>query len=273
MSQPPPPLRDPVDVAAARFGLRAAIATGVSTLVTFAHAIATPPRSGALCTGDCFTYPFDGIESRFPRDYGWMFAAITATLLFVALAVALADRAPPARRLTARLGLVLAAMAALVLVGDYFLQLAVIQPSLLAGERDGLALLNQYNEHGVFIALEELGYLLVILSLVCLAAGASGASRVERALRWLVGVGFLAVVALLAYVLAAYGHGRGYRFELAVISIDWLVLIAASFLAAALFCRDLRNARLIEPLAYLNIQLGYVLGMGTQIGLELHHRS
>ncbi len=29
----------------------------------------------------------------------------------------------------------------------------------------------------------------------------------------------------------------------------------------------LRNARLLEPLAFLNIQLGYVLGMGTQIGL------
>ncbi len=33
----------------------------------------------------------------------------------------------------------------------------------------------------------------------------------------------------------------------------------------------LANARLLEPLAYLNIQLGYVLGMGTQIGFELVH--
>jgi len=33
----------------------------------------------------------------------------------------------------------------------------------------------------------------------------------------------------------------------------------------------LANARLIEPLAYLNIQLGYVLGMGTQIGFKLLH--
>jgi predicted dinucleotide-binding enzyme len=31
----------------------------------------------------------------------------------------------------------------------------------------------------------------------------------------------------------------------------------------------LANARLLEPLGYLNIQLGYVLGMGTQIGLKL----
>lgn len=34
----------------------------------------------------------------------------------------------------------------------------------------------------------------------------------------------------------------------------------------------LRNARLVEPLGYLNIQLGYVLGMGTRIGLALHHQ-
>jgi predicted dinucleotide-binding enzyme len=33
----------------------------------------------------------------------------------------------------------------------------------------------------------------------------------------------------------------------------------------------LKNARLLEPMAYFNIQLGYVLGMGTQIGLKLIH--
>ena len=33
----------------------------------------------------------------------------------------------------------------------------------------------------------------------------------------------------------------------------------------------LANARHLEPLGYLNIQLGYVLGMGTQIGFRLVH--
>lgn len=33
----------------------------------------------------------------------------------------------------------------------------------------------------------------------------------------------------------------------------------------------LKNARLIEPLALLNIQLGYAIGMGTQIGFKLLH--
>jgi predicted dinucleotide-binding enzyme len=31
----------------------------------------------------------------------------------------------------------------------------------------------------------------------------------------------------------------------------------------------LKNARLLEPFAFFNIQLGYVLGMGTQIGFKL----
>ncbi len=33
----------------------------------------------------------------------------------------------------------------------------------------------------------------------------------------------------------------------------------------------LKNARLLEPLALFNIQLGYVLNMGTQIGFKLLH--
>ena len=31
----------------------------------------------------------------------------------------------------------------------------------------------------------------------------------------------------------------------------------------------LQNARLLEPLGYFNIQMGYVLGLGTEIGLKL----
>jgi predicted dinucleotide-binding enzyme len=33
----------------------------------------------------------------------------------------------------------------------------------------------------------------------------------------------------------------------------------------------LQNARLLEPLGYFNIQMGYVLGHGTDIGLKLIH--
>lgn len=33
----------------------------------------------------------------------------------------------------------------------------------------------------------------------------------------------------------------------------------------------LQNARYLEPLGYLNIQLGYVIGLGPEIGLRLFH--
>lgn len=33
----------------------------------------------------------------------------------------------------------------------------------------------------------------------------------------------------------------------------------------------LQNARLLEPMGYLNIQLGYMLGMGREIGFKLVH--
>lgn len=223
---------------AATFGYWAALATGASTLITFAIAIATPPLSGALCEAGCFTYPYLDVAARFPRDYVWMFPAIVTTLLYLAFAVALYGRVRRGLHF-ARLGLLLAGMAALTLSGDYFVQLAVVQPSLLAGETDGISLLSQYNPHGLFIALEELGYLLMSLSLVCLIPALLRPTRLERAIRWLFAAGFVTTLAALAWFSLRYGHERGYLFEVAVISIDWLVLIAGAFMTAAVFRRDL----------------------------------
>ena len=48
---------------------------------------------------------------------------------------------------------------------DYFLQLTVVVPSLQAGETDGLSLFTQYDPHGLFIAMEALGYLMLTVAL------------------------------------------------------------------------------------------------------------
>lgn len=239
---------EPVDheararIATARFGFWTSLATGVTTLVTFAIAIGTPPLSGPLCREGCFAYPFLDVASRFPRDYYWMFPALVANLLLVAWALALNARAAPDRRLVAQCGVAFAVMASLVIVGDYFVQLAVLQPSLLAGETDGLSLLSQYNAHGLFIALEELGYLLTSLSLACLASAFTRATRLERVIRRLFVGGFVVTVLTLCWFLFAYGHRREYLFEISVISIVWLVLIAGAFCSAVVFRRDARGA-------------------------------
>jgi len=223
---------------AARFGFWTALGTALSTMLTFAIAILTPPLSGPLCIEGCFDYPYLEIAARFPRDYYWMFAAIPATLLYVAWMVGLHARATPERRLVAQFGLALSVMAALTLVGDYFVQLAVIEPSILAGESDGISLLTQYNPHGAFIALEELGYLLMSLSLACMALALPKATRLERTIRWLFISGWVGNLAALGWFLLKYGHARAYLFEIAVISVDWFVLIAGASMAAAVFRRD-----------------------------------
>ena len=227
----------------ARFGAWAALATGISTSITFAMAIATPPLSGQLCRTGCFTYPYLDIVARFPRDYFWMFPAIVATLLYVALMIALYARVRAGGRQFAQLGLALSIMAALTLVCDYFVQLAVIQPSLRAGEVDGISLLTQYNPHGLFIALEELGYLLMSLSFVCMIPALPGSTRLERVIRWLFVGGFVSNLVALCWFLLRYGHARGYLFEIATISINWLVLIVGAFIASAVFRRDLAAAK------------------------------
>jgi hypothetical protein len=57
-----------------------------------------------------------------------------------------------------------------------------VQPALLRGEPDGLAIISQYHPHGVFIALEELGFLVMGLSFAFLALSV-GSSRLERITR------------------------------------------------------------------------------------------
>ena len=167
-----------------------------------------------------------------------MFPAMLATLFSVAFMVALHARAVPERRIVAQLGLAVSEMAAVTIVGDYFVQLSVIQPSVLAGEADGIPLLTQYNPHGVFIALEELGYLLLSLSLACMAWALSSSTRLERMVRWLFAGGLLVNVLALAGILLRHGSDRGYRFEVIVISVNWLVLLVGTFMMAAIFRRD-----------------------------------
>lgn len=235
MTAAPATLHDRED---ARLGYRIALATLALTAGTFAVAVLTPPLSGPLCEAGCLEYPFADAASRFPRDYAWMYPALPATALYAMLMACLHRRAPGVCRGRTSIGLLFAGMAAVVLLGDYFVQLSVIQPSLLAGETEGLALLSQYNSHGVFIALEELGYLLMGLSFPWMAAAFPGKGGGARAARWSLHAGFWLSLAALAGITFVYGIRREYRFEIAVISIDWLVILIVAALAAAAFRRD-----------------------------------
>ena len=110
-------------------------------------------------------------------------------------------------------------------------------PSLVKGETAGLSLFSQYNPHGIFIALENLGYLLMGVSFLCLVPVFDRRGRLARAIRLLLLIcGLLAVGAFLLLVLL-YGYDLEYRYEVAAIVIDWVALIVGGVLLARFFRR------------------------------------
>lgn len=67
----------------------------------------------------------------------------------------------------------------------------------------------------------------------------SGRNAVERALRWLFGIGFLLVIGGLIVLSVSYGVERGYRFEVIALSVDWIILIVAGVLLSRVFRRQM----------------------------------
>lgn len=214
-----------------RFGFVVSVLVVVLTAVTLVLALTALPNK--------VPYPFTApeIAAQWPGDYLWMYPAMVLMLLFVALVAAVHSWAPPERRVFSLVGLCVAVIAAAVLLSDYYLQATVMQVSLEKGQLEGWALLTQYNPNGVFIALEELGYLLMSAVFLCLALVFTGRTGIERALRLLLGASFAVTVVALVAVSVVKGSDRGDTFEIAVISIVWLTLIAAGTLTAIVFRR------------------------------------
>lgn len=214
-----------------RFGFLVSVLVAALTIATWALAMTALPNR--------VPYPFSDpeIAAQWPGDYLWMYPAMLLMLLFVALVAAIHSWAPPAKCVFSLVGLCLAVAATVVLLINYYLQASVMQVSLEKGQLDGWAMLTQYNPNGVFIALEELGYMLMSVVFLCLAPVFAGRTGIERALRWLLRGSFAAAVLALVAVSAVKGSDRGDSFEIAVISIVWLTLIAASVLTALVFRR------------------------------------
>jgi hypothetical protein len=221
-----------------RFQFWIAVLTSVLTAATFAIAVATPPRSGPFCTmSSCVTAPYTDVAAFFPRDYLWMYPALLVTSLFVVLMACIHQYASADTKLFSLISVCFAVIAAVVIMVDYFIQLTVIQPSLLKGESEGLSLVSQYNPHGIFIALEALGYLMISVAFVFAAAVFAGRNWLERIIRWLFISGFTLAVGLLIVLSLLYGNDLDYRFEVFVITIDWTVLIIAGALLSVIFKR------------------------------------
>jgi hypothetical protein len=225
---------------AAQLGLLAAILIVVVTAVFAVVSMATPPRSGPYCGSACVAYPYIDVAQFIPGDYLWLVPGILLVPTFVVLMACIHAYAPESKKLYSRIGQSFALIYAVVILVDYFVQLTVVAPSLQAGETDGLSLFTQYDPHGLFIALESLGYSMLTFALLFAAPVFTG-GPVERLTRWLFGLS--SVLAVVAFVgLALLGHDL-VAFEVTVLMITWIVLIASGALLSVVFRRAGKFAR------------------------------
>ena len=219
---------------ATRLGFWTALLTVVVAAVFAAMAIPTPARGGPFCVTACVTYPYVDVAQFIPGDYLWLVPGILLAPTFVVLMACIHAYAAESRKTYSRIGLSFAVVYAVVIL--------VVAPSLQAGETDGLSLFTQYNPHGLFIALEALGYSMLTFALLFAAPAFTG-GPVERVTRWLFGLTF--VLAVVAFVgLALLGHDL-VAFEVTVLLITWIVLIASGVLLGVVFRRVGQSSRLL----------------------------
>jgi hypothetical protein len=188
--------------------------------VTFGFALVAIPISGANRPANCVEYPYLDTVSQFPRDFLWMPLAILLTLSYVTLMVSIHFYAPGQKKVFSQVGLSFALIAAAILIVDYFVQFSVIPMSLKNSETEGVAMLIQYNPHGLFLALEEAGYLVMSLSFLFMAPVFASRNRLESAVRWIFILAFILSIVSLGVISIMYGLERQDRFEVIVLSID-----------------------------------------------------
>lgn len=127
-----------------------------------------------------------------------------------------------------------------VLLIAYFTQFSVVPISMMKGESEGIALITQYNGHGLFIALEELGYITMSIAFLFLYPVFSRKNNLEKSIRLILILQFAIMILSFLFYAVKFGVDREYRFEVAVITIDWLVTITIGILIAIFIKRKMK---------------------------------
>ena len=208
-----------------KLGKWVALSTSILILVSFCFALIALPKSGANCTSSCVSYPFTNILDFFPHDYYWMVLATMSVMVYLILMTTIHNVLSGNRKLFSHIGLQFSLMSSITLIIDYLVQLMVIQISLTSNETEGIALLTQYNPHGIFIALESIGYVLMSISFLFIIPVLNKEIRLERWLQIVLIVNILLTFVSLVFIYGLFGLDVQNRFEIAIISINWISLI------------------------------------------------
>ncbi|GAB4540503.1 MAG: hypothetical protein Kow0063_30370 [Anaerolineae bacterium] len=238
--------REAVGQSVYRLGFWVSMLTAVAAAAALGIAVTTAPaRSGPNCPvlvdmgvlESCVEYPYTDVAAFVPIEYIWMYPALLLALLFVVLVVCIHHYAAVGKRVFSQIALSFAIIAAAIHAINYFIQLTVVQPSLLKGELDGLALFSQYNPHGIFIALEDVGYLMMGIAFLFVAVVFVGRDILERAIRYTFIAGSILTVGGLVLFALLYGRDLEYRYEVLSLIVDWIVLIVSGVLLSVFFKR------------------------------------
>lgn len=222
-------------------GFFSSIFLAIITLITFGLALTAVPKSGPFCTVNCIEYPYLDSLKFFPADYYWMYLAIFQLVIWLIFMIALHFLSSAEKKIYSFTSISFALISSIILFIDYFIQFSVVPVSLMRGETDGIAMITQYNDHGIFIALEELGYIMMSISFLFMAFVFSRDNLLERWLRWIFIISFILTILSLIYISIKFGVDRSYRFEIMTISINWLAMIAGSILGGIFFKRQLKG--------------------------------
>jgi len=218
-------------------GLWAAILTVLFAAVSCAIGITTPARSGPFCASSCVTYPYTNVAAFIPADYLWLVPTVLLAPIFVVLMACIHSYATDDRKLFSQIALSFAVIYAAVISVDYFAQFTVVIPSLSSGESAGLSVFTQYDPHGLFVALEGLGYLMMSAAFLFAAAVFSGGG-LERAVRWLFVTSF--ILAIGAFAGLSWMKYDIVAFEVTILLINWITLIISGVLLSIWFRRARR---------------------------------
>jgi hypothetical protein len=220
-----------------RLGFWLAIILSIITLASLALGITTPPRSGPFCQGDCITYPYTDAAEFVPRDYLWMYPAILIGPVFLIVLICVHQLTASDRKIFSQIAISFTILSATILIIDYAIQLVVIQPSFVKGETESLTLFSQYNPHGIFIALEDLGYLMMSFAFLFISFAFSFEKKGERALKKILLLSALLGFFSLLVLSVIYGFDLEYLFECAIILINWMTLIVVGILLSIYFIK------------------------------------
>ena len=224
-----------------KFGLYSSLSLVIMTIVTWVFAMKAVPPAGPYCPGNCMSYPFKDILSYYPRDYHWMYLAIFQLFTYVIFIVSNHFTSQNENKLFSFLSIIFATISATVLLIAYFVQFSVVPMSMMQGETEGIALLTQYNGHGIFIAMEDLGYITMSISFLFLAFIFTNKTRLEKTIRLILILGFILMVFSFVFYTVKYGLDRSYRFEVAAISVNWITTITIGILISILLGKRLKQ--------------------------------